>query len=712
MQGANVVLRDSAGAIEAAAAADESGFYQIAQVPPGRYALQISFVGYRVYRDTLRLSAEARRTVSVELVSTARQLGEVTVEGGRPIEESEAGLREIRTADIETIPTPGPGSDLASYLRSLPEVTATGDRGGRLYIRGGTPSQNLFLVDGTPIYKPFHIIGFYSAFPGGIVNSANFRAGGFSAQHTGRISSVMDVQLRPGNTKEYQGRVGVGPFLASVQLEGPLEEGGKSLLVSVRHSLIEQAGPTLIGEDAPYKFYDATAKLHTQGARSQCSFTGMRTYDRGRIDPANSASFRWSNTSVGGECLVFGDESAQTLHVTFGTTHFGNEVRSTDGTVRDANTWKARTKFDLTQPAPWSGTIKWGGKVQADQYSFALEEPFLGFNSEDRFLLSASLYGEVEWRISDQLTLIPSVGGQSLFAWEGVSIDPRLRMSYQPGGSDAMTLTAAAGVYHQIPTTITDERDVGSTFRVWTPTPFTDRPLRADHALLGWTQRVFPGLRVSLEGWYKRFQDLPVPRWTPLVRFNTNLARADGTGYGADATVQYERGPFSVNLTYGYGQVTYRAARDQLGAWVGESLVEYSPPHDRRHKVGLVASLETDWVMANMRWQYGSGLPFTQVYGYDTMPEIRGLRDTPSENIGLPRALYRRPYRARLPSYHRLDVSLKRTFDVTPGVRLTAEAGAINAYNRSNLFYIDVFTLDRVDQLPIIPYLSFQVGLR
>lgn len=712
MQGANVVLRDSAGAIEAAAVADGNGFYQIAQVPPGRYALQISFIGHRAYRDTLRLSTGERRTVSVELVPEARQLEEVTVEGRRSVEEAEAGLREIRTADVEQIPTPGPGSDLASYLRSLPEVTATGDRGGRLYIRGGTPSQNLVLVDGTPIYKPFHIIGFYSAFPGSIVNSANFRAGGFSAQHTGRISSVMDVQLRPGNTKTYQGRVGIGPFLGSVQLEGPVEEGGQSLLVNVRHSLIEQAGPTLIGEDAPYKFYDATAKLHTQGASSQCSFTGLRTYDRGRISPSTNASFRWSNSAVGGDCLIFGDESAQTLHITFGTTHFGNEVRSADGTVRDASTWKARTKFDLTQPAPWSGTIKWGGKVQADQYGFTLDEPFLGFSSESRFLLSASLYGEAEWKIGDQLTLTPSVGGQSLFAWEGVSIDPRLRVSYRPGGSDVTTFTAATGVYHQIPTSITDERDIGSTFRAWTPTPFTNRPLRADHALLGWTQRMFSGVRVSLEGWYKRFQDLPVPRWTPLVRFNTTLARADGTGYGADATIRYDRGSFSANLTYGYGQVTYQAARDQLGAWTGEPLVEYSPPHDRRHKVGIVTSLDTDWVVANVRWQYGSGLPFTRVYGYDTMLETRGLRDSPSEAIGLPRSLYRRPYRARLPAYHRLDVSLKRTFNVATNVQLSAEVGAINAYNRSNLFYIDVFTLDRVDQLPIIPYLSLQVGLR
>ncbi|MFB6273649.1 MAG: carboxypeptidase regulatory-like domain-containing protein [Salinibacter sp.] len=710
--GANVVLRQPGGRIESAVATNDEGFYQLAKIPPGRYRLQITFIGFQAYRDTLRLEAGARRTVSVELASATRRMKEVTVEGGRTVGEAQSGLREIRTADIKNVPTPGPGSDLASYLRTLPEVTTTGDRGGRLYIRGGTPSQNLVLVDGTPIYKPFHIIGFYSAFPGSIVSSANFHAGGFGAKYTSRISSVMDVQIRPGNTKELQGSVGVGPFLASAHLEGPLQKGSKSFLVHARHSLIERSGPTLLGQDAPYEFYDVTAKLHTQGAQNQCSFTGVRTYDRGRIDPENRASFRWSNTSVGGECLVFSDESAQTLHVSFGTTHFNNEVRSTDGSVRAAGTWKVRTKFDLTQPAPWRGTLRWGGKVQADDYDFQLRQPFLGFESDDRFLLSASVYAGAEWKVTDGLTIQPSIGGQSLFEWGGVSVDPRVRVSYQPGGDRPMTLTAAVGVYHQIPTTVTDERDVGSTFQVWTPSPFRKRPLRADHALLGWNQRLLSDLRISIEGWYKRFQDLPVPRWTPLVQFNTNLVRADGTGYGVDLSVQYERGPVRVDLTYGYGRVRYRASKNRLGAWVGDPIIEYSPPHDRRHKLGIVTSLDADWITANLRWQYGSGLPFTQVYGYDTMLEIRGLRDDPENVVGLPRALYERPYRSRLPDYHRLDVSLSRSSDVAPNVRLSAEAGAINAYNRANVFYIDLFTLDRVDQLPLIPYLTLQVNVQ
>lgn len=707
LQGANVVVRDTTGTIQSAAAADADGFYQIAQLDPGRYYFQASFVGYQSYRDTLRLTSGERRTLTVALKSAPRQLEGVVVEGRQPVEEAEAGLRKIESADIESIPTPGPGSDLSSYLRGLPSVTTTGDRGGRLYVRGGTPSQNLVLVDGIPIYKPFHIIGFYSAFPGDLVSSTDFYAGGFGAEYTGRISSVLDVQLRPGNTGDYEAAVGAGPFLGSLQFEGPLQEGSSSILVNARHSLIEQSGPTVLGQEAPYKFYDLTTKIHTQAESSQCSFVGMRTYDRGRIDPDRASSFRWNNTALGGQCLIFGGSSAQVLDVSFGTTRFGNAVVSSDGTERTASTWRIYTNFDLTQPALWGNTLRWSIKARADKYEFGLEEPFLGVQAENRFLLSTSTHLGAELTWGNQITVNPSIGVQFPISLGGTSIEPRLHLSYRPGGSDRMKLTAAGGLYRQYIVGITDERDAGSTFQALVPTPFQDRPLQATHALLGWNQQLWRDLYVSVEGWYKDLKDLPVPQWSTLVQFNTDLTPADGTAYGADLSLQYDRGPVRLGFSYGYSEVTYEAA-----VWRGGAPVEFPPPHDLRHKLGLTASVDADWLTASARWQYSSGLPFTSVYGYDTMLEVRGLRDKPSEDIGTPRAFFEQAYGARLPAYHRLDISFKRTFDLSSSVGLTTEAGAINAYDRANVFYIDIFTLDRVDQLPLIPYLSLKINLR
>lgn len=713
LQGATVIVRDTAGTRQGGDAANGRGFYQIAGLSSGRYVLSIRFVGYEPYRDTLRLESGARRTVSVSLEDEPQELEEVTVRGEDPVGDAEAGLREIGAAEIETIPTPGPGGDLAAYLRSLPGVSTIGDRGGRLFVRGGSPSQNLMLVDGMPVYKPFHIVGFYSAFPSELVANTNFYAGGFGAEYMGRISSVLDVHLRSGNTKTYAGSVGMGPFTATGHVEGPIQRGDVSFLLHARHSLVEEAGPTLLGEEMPYKFYDVTAKVHTQDESSQCSFVGLRTYDRGRIDRSRGASIRWDNTMIGGDCLVFSEESAQTLDINFGTTHFNNTIVSSDGTERTAGTWKVRGKWILKQPALWDGTVQWGGKVQADKYDYRLDEPFLRLGAEehDDFLLSASTHVAAEWRWDDRLTVQPSIGGQALFAWEGLSVDPRIRLSYQPGGAETVSFTAATGIYHQITTGITDERDAGSTFRIWQPSPFRNRPLQAYHALLGWDQRVLPGLRFSVEGWYKTFRDLAVPEWTPIVRFNTTLARADGRAYGTDLSLRYRQGSVRLGLNYGYGNVTYQASEERLGAWVGDPIVEYSPPHDVRHKVGVTSSLETDVLTANVRWQFTTGLPFTRIYAYDTWLEIRGLRSSPTQVVGIPRALYQQPYRGRLPPYHRFDASVQRTVSLSSSVDLSAKAGAMNAYDRRNVFYIDIFTLDRVDQLPVIPYVSLKFSI-
>ncbi len=707
---ANVVLHDTTGLVQAAVT-DANGFYQLAPVAPGVYTVRISFIGYATRRDTLRLEPGAR-TISAALTPITQELQGVTVESRRDsIENARAGLQRISPADIDRIPTPGPGSDLAGYLRSQPGVVTLGDRGGQLYVRGGTPSQNLVLVDGTPVYKPFHIIGFYSAFPSDLVSSADFYAGGFGAEYMGRISSVLDVNLRPGNMKQNEARAAISPFVASVRAEGPLGWRRTSLLLHYRQSLIERTGSALLDASTPYRFYDATATLHTQGDNSQCSFTGVRTYDRGRIDPDRPASFQWTNTSVGGDCLVFGASSSQTADISFGATHFSNTVTTPDGSKRSAGTWRYHTTFRFESPTSW-GAFNWGGWARADQYHFDLEELHLGLRADDDFAVAMGGFVEATWTPTDALAIEPSLGAQGLLGEANLNIEPRLRLAWEPGGSGTTRFTAATGLYHQLAVGITDERDAGTTFIAWFPTPAVNRPLQALHVLGGWEQRLAPSLTAHLEGYYKDLNDIPVPTWTPANRFNTTLSLAEGTAYGADVRLTYQQGPLHLQAGYGWNWVEYRAARDDLGAWTGGDLIRYHPPHDQRHSISLVGQIDTGLFEASARWQLSSGLPYTQVYGFDTLLELRGLRDQPTRDVGTPRLFYRQPYTERLPAYHRLDLSAERSFTLSPRIGLTAEVGSINTYDRANIFYIDIFSLERVNQLPLLPYLALTVTLQ
>lgn len=705
---ATVVLRDSTGVVHATVT-DGDGLYQIVDVTPAVYRLVVSYVGFETHRDTLRLEPGSR-TISVALRPARQQLEGVTVEAEQEVEDAEAGLQEIQASDIEALPSPGPGADLSTYLRSLPSVAATGDRGGRFFVRGGTSSQNLILVDGTPIKKPFHIVGFYSAFPSDIVSSADFYAGGFGARYMGRASSVLDVSLRPGNLKAYQARAEMGPLVSGVQVEGPIEEGKKSFLINARHSLIEWTGPSLLGQSTPYHFYDLVGRVYTQGETSQCSFTGVRTYDRGRIDPSRASSFRWSNTSIGGECLTFGGESSQQLSVSFGTTHFTNAVETPDGDVRSAGTWDMHLTMDLESPYSW-GTLRGGLWAQSNQFDYALGGTFLGFRADNTFEIAGGGYLGATWEPSSSVTISPSIGTQIPFRWGQNTLEPRLRASWQPGGRKGTKITAAGGLYYQLVDGVTDERDAGSTFRAWLPTPGGEA-LRSTHAILGLDQQLLSDLRVSVEGYYKGLRNVPVPKWSTLAVFNTELALADGQAYGGNVSLRYRTDALNLRASYGLGRVEYRAPRDVLNAWVDESTIEYTPPHDQRHKVTLVASADLDLFTASARWQYSSGRPFTRSYGTDNFLEIRGLRGLPRTERGNNRLLYDRPYNARLPAYHRLDVSVEREIMLSPAFQLTAEGGAINLYDRQNLFYLDLLTRDRVNQLPVIPYLGLTLDVR
>ncbi len=159
-------------------------------------------------------------------------------------------MQKITTKDIERIPAIGGSADLAQYLQILPGVIFTGDQGGELYIRGGSPIQNKVLLDGMTIYNPFHSIGLFSVFETDVIRSVNVFTGGFSAEYGDRLSAVLDVTTRDGNKKRLAGKFAASPFLAKLILEGPLKKqdatgSSISYLFTSKVSYLDKTSPTL-----------------------------------------------------------------------------------------------------------------------------------------------------------------------------------------------------------------------------------------------------------------------------------------------------------------------------------------------------------------------------------------------------------------------------------------------------------------------------------
>ncbi|MEM6784038.1 MAG: TonB-dependent receptor [Bacteroidota bacterium] len=689
---------------------DNDGIFLLGGRFSGRYTLQVSYVGYETAIDTLLLGSRDVVTLAVQL-APGQTLGEVQVEAEGGAAQVEAGRQSIRPQDLARIPTPDLSGDLASYLQALPSVVAVGDRGGGLYVRGGTPPQNLVLMDGAVVFQPFHIVGFFSAFPEDLVANTEFYAGGFGARYTGRLSSVLDVTMRDGNLNRVAAAGSVSPFLASVQAEGPLVPGRVSVIGSARASLIEQVGPAL-GQDLPLRFGDVFAKVTRADPQSgRCSLSGLYTFDEGAIDPqatdVRRDVFRWSNAAMSGRCVLLPRSVPFEFETQLGLSNVRNSVGDPDRPQRSSSATVVNAEAHLARVQP---RLRLGGGLftRLDFLNYELGGQFVGFRANEELLLASGGYIEAIWDPGYGLELHPGLSVTTYYGDYAFSLEPRFRFAWQPWGTDGPTqLNGAIGLYRQTVNGVSDERDAGSVFLAWLPNPVGDGQAEALHAMVGVQQKIGP-FTLAVEGYAKRLDDLAVPIWSAIARFTTELTPADGSVYGLDARLEWQRGPFYTFVGYGLSQTEYTIFQAPLTGGP-EGFQTYNPPHDRRHQLNALASFELSDFEASVRWQYGSGLPFTRPFGFDSFVPFFPLPDV-TETFGIPRVLYREPFNGRLPAYHRLDVSVSRTFEVGPG-DLSVQVGAINVYDRANLFYFDIFTVRRVDQLPLLPFLGLKYEL-
>lgn len=707
LQGANVLLRppERESAVQAGAT-NRDGYAALRDVPPGRYRISISYVGYNTHRNTLTLKS-GRRIYNVTLSPRFEQLDEVTVEARPELTRRRAGRQTVDPAELSRVPTPGPSGDLASYLQTLPGVVSVGDRGGQLYIQGGAPTQNRYLIDGLPVVRPFHISSFYSAFPQNILQGVDLYAGGFGAEYGEAISSVIDVRLRPGNMKRYTGSAAVGPHLTSVNVEGPLVRDEQSFLLSARYSLLEETAEPLWGQEAQIGFYDVTGRYTFRQENTSCNVTALLTRDRGSIGERGDRVLTWSNTVIGGRCFFLNEQFDQTFSVRGGYTGFRNTAGSAGAPEQKAGRWRTYLMLNGDQTL-FGQPVNFGGRLTLGRYGATLNKRFVGVDEVSSTQGMVRAHWSLNWDLNDYLTVVPSLAAQATYSVR-LSADPRLRLTVRPTGTEQQELNFAAGVYRQIDEGISDQRDAGTVFTVWKP-PAPDAPLpSALQALVGYRYRLGSSFEASVEGYAKRLNDIPVPKWTPEVGVNTETTRAIGRAYGANARLEYRMGSFYTSLGYAWSRVAYEAATDDLGAWVEGTVFSYNPSHDRRHQFNIVSTYDIMGTTVSASWEYGSGRPFTRIYGLDLSLDIP--REQPLQDLGTAQTIYQRPYDARLPPYHRFDVSLNRSFDLSDRFTLDTKLGAINLYNRSNVFFYSADTLRRVNQSPLMPYLSVKLRL-
>ena len=305
-------------------ATDVNGFFNISGVPAGSQTLLVTYIGYDTLRQSVSLKNKQILNQKLEISSSSVQIETVTVSADRQEMKSEVkvSVTKITPKDIKIIPAIGGEPDLAQYLQVLPGVVFTGDQGGQLYIRGGSPIQNKVLLDGMIVYNPFHSIGLFSVFDTDIMRNADIYTGGFGAQYGGRISSIMDITTRDGNKNRLSGKVATSSFGSKLMLEGPLfkKGGNSSFIMSAKTSYLDRSSKTLYTyidtAGLPYSYTDLYGKISFTGnSGSKWSVFGYNYKDK--VSYRDVSNLGWKSGGIGSNFILIPSGNSTIIEGTF-----------------------------------------------------------------------------------------------------------------------------------------------------------------------------------------------------------------------------------------------------------------------------------------------------------------------------------------------------------------------------------------------------------
>ena len=714
------------------AATDVNGYYTVTNVPVGEQTLMVTYLGYDTLFQTVTVTANDLETANLYLTKSSVKLGEVQVSADR-----QEALTEVRTSvtkltpkEMKQIPTVSGESDLAQVLQVQPGVVFTGDQGGQLYIRGGSPIQNKVLLDGMIIYNPFHSIGFFSVFDTDIIKTADIYTGGFNAEFGDRISSIMDIKTRGGNKKKFSGKVSFNPFGANVLLEGPIikfkEDRGGTLtyLVSGKTSYLEYTSKVLYpyineGKGLPFNFTDIFGKLsYNSAGGSQINLVGFSFNDQVTYQSINN--YKWNSFGVGFNAIIVPSGSQVLLEPFFNYSNYKIELsESTQDDRRYSEIGGFNGGMNFTYYFGKS-ELKFGPFLQGFQTKYEFENSVgqLIGQGESQNTTDFGAYAKFKWSWRDKIVLEPSFRLHYYASLGVASPEPRLGLKWNI--TKWLRLKYAFGLFAQNMISANSDRDVVNLFYGFLTAPenlpgeFDGKEVRnplqrAMHNIVGFEVDLERRLSFNVEGYLKNFLQ--------LSNVNRNKLFPDDD-QNADVPDQLKK-DFIIETGRAMGvDFVLRYSYKRLYAWAVYSLSsvtrydginEYFPLFDRRHNVNLVAAYtfgkNLNWE-ASVRWNLGSGFPFTQTAGfYENLVFTDGINTDYTTQNGQLGVEYGELNKGRLPFYHRLDLSVKRKFEIGT-TTLEAIIGITNVYNRENIFYIDRVRYERVNQLPILPSLG------
>ena len=679
-----------------ATATDSTGQFAFAGVPPGNFVVRVQRIGFFTQERPITVGRTAV-AADFQLVEEPVAIESVTVEGQRERArfQTEAGVtrRELSRNELKLIPGLAE-SDVLRAVEALPGVVATSDFSSSFNVRGGSSDQNLIQLDGIPIYNPFHVGGLFSVFNSDMIQRAELLAGGFPAKYGGRVSSVLNVISDVGEEGLHvSGGVSV---LATRIAAGADLPGNGRIRLGARRSYFDQLLKPFF--DFPYHLNDLQlASEWWTDANSRLSLTAYMGDDVLNFAGVDSfplqLDWKWGNRVAGvawNRTLANGGA----LDVRSSYSRFDTQIHFPDfsDTRFGSNVQHALARANVTLPLG-RNVIEVGAELNRMFYNNRVEAGGTVFRQSDGNAWQPALFAQITWK-PNAAWLIETGLREDMFVTSSIptiaDLSPRLAVKRFFRDGDA-AFKLALGRYTQYIHSLRDE-ELPLGIDVWVLSGSRAPRVVSDQVQAGFEWFPSAGWYAAVESYYRRFDGVATNNFADDPNDPTDdLLAGKGLSYGGDAVVRKDEGPVSGFVTFSWLRA-WREFPDFLTGLEDLPAIRYPPLFDRRVEVDLVLrfELKRGW-NAGLRWNYGSGLPYTRPIGSYAFHEYgvtEGKRDFREEDAEMVGVILADRNSSRYPAYHRLDVSFRKPFTKRWGT-ITPHIDILNVYNRKNvLFYI------------------------
>ncbi len=726
------------------------GFYSIT-LPASQdsVSLVFTYIGYRpeVRRFPLTNSVE----LNVELYpSTVLKEVEVVSERVQRVSESaQMSSIDVPISQIKDVPALLGEKDVMKVLQLMPGVQSGSEGNSGIYVRGGGPDQNLIILDDATVYNASHLFGFFSLFNGDALKSVELTKGGFPARYGGRLSSVIELNMKDGNKEEIHGEGGVGILASRFMLEGPLKKGTSSFLVSGRRTYADLlARPFMPKNDRPgYYFYDLNTKLNYDfGRKNKLYLSGYFGEDKFSYKYASEDSrssektgFDWGNaTATLRWNHLFNDRLFANTSLVFSRYRFSIHAEDRHGDESYSMNYASGirdygVKFDLDYLPNPQHAVRAGFLSTAHRFSpsaFVVKDSDANQfeeSVENIDVLESAVYVEDTYRPHPKVRLNGGFRLSHFYVDGKQYLNPEPRLSGAYNLKEDLALKASYSQMNQY-VHLLSNTGIGLPTDLWVPTTKQVAPQQSKQVALGMAKDFLEkDLALTVEGYYKKsdniigykegasFLLLDDPESAGEVNWENNITDGQAWSYGVEFLLQKKVGRFS-------GWAGYTLSWTQLQFdWLNFGK-KYFARYDRRHDISMVGIYRlSEGITLSGTWVYGTGNAFTMPTGtYQASPNTPSQHpvNTGYYNFGV--TDYGERNASRMAPYHRLDFGVQFHRKKSWGER-TWDISVYNAYNRRNPFFYYISEtgtwngstyeseakLKQITLFPVIPSVSY-----